>query len=176
MRHTVLVLALAFAGGRLAAQQPPDSATLARARAVLHHDLFAVAGWPIVSVEVRPCPRETRWRDTWWHLSPMPCLYDPPDFTDSIVVVQQRQDTVTLELTEGWSPWIAREGPLERCGEMRHYGAQELAMFDCSSPRPYQTIESVWLMLGGPLPYRARGELLDHLVQFTRSPARLRPN
>jgi hypothetical protein len=156
MRHPALLLALAFAGGPLAAQQPPDSATLARARAVLRHDLFALAGWPIVSVEVRPC--------------------GPHCFIDSVVVVRQRRDTVTLELTEGLDPTEAREGPLERCRGMRDYGARELAMDDCSSPRPYQTIEHVWLVLRGPLPYRARGELLDHLVQFTWSPARLRPN
>ena len=171
MRQAALVLALALAGGPLAAQQPLDSATLARARAVLRHDLFALARWPIVSVEVRPCPHES-----WARWSPMPCLDDPSGLNDSIVVVQQRQDTVTLELTEGWSPRVAREGPLERCREMRHYGAQTLARNDCSSPRPYQTIDHVWLMLGGPLPDRARGELLDHLVQFTWRPTRLRPN
>lgn len=152
---------------------PPDSAMRARARAVLRHDLFALAGWPIVSVEVRPCPPPPpNWRLHW---SPA----DPPCLNDTVVVVQQRQDTVTLELTEGFSAWIAFEGPVERCREMRRnyrdYRTQ-LAGLDCGSPRPYQTIEHVWLVLRGPLPHRARGELLDHLVQFTWSPARLRPN
>ena len=212
MRHTGLVLALAFAGGPLAAQQhldtaglrtlrpqvlqsgprtrlrttepntaplrdpdafaagplgaqQPDSATLARARAVLRHDLFALSGWPIVSVEVRPC--------------------GPHCLIDSVVVVRQRRDTVTLELTEGRTNWIPRggEGPLERCRAAGVDGGGEyprdiltLAMFDCISPLPYQTIEHVWLVLRGPLPDRARGELLSHLVQFTWSPARLRPN
>ena len=145
----------AFVGGPLTVPQPPDSATLARVRAVLHHDLFAVAAWPIVSVEVRT---------------------NPPYFDDTVVVVQQRQDTVTLELTEAWSPWVAFAGPLQECREWRHDGAQELAMNDCSSPRPYQIIEHVWLRLRGPLPGRARGELLYHLVRVTWGPARLRPN
>ena len=123
---------------------------------MLRHDLFALAGWPVVSVEVRPC--------------------GPHCIIDSIVVVRQRRDTVKLELTEGLDPKDAREGPLERCREMRNYGAQELATTDCSSLRPYQTIEHVWLVLRGPLPYRARGELLDHVVQVTWSPARPRPD
>jgi len=148
MRHTALALALVLAGGSLAAQQAPDSATLARARAVLHHDLFAVAGWPIVSVEVLRA------------------------IGDSVVVVRQRQDTVTLELSEGWSRTIAREGPLEAC---RRAPPRDIGN-DCLTPRPYQIIEHVWLELRGPLPDRVRGELLGHLVQFTWSPARLRPN
>ncbi len=156
MRQTALLLVLALVGGPLAAQQPPDSAILARARAVLRHDLFALAGWPVVSVEVRPC--------------------GPHCLIDSVVVVQQRRDSVTLELTEGLDPTEAREGPLERCRAMRDYGAQELARGDCISPRPYQTIEHVWLVLRGPLPERARGELLDHLVRFALTSTRLRSN
>ena len=155
MRHTALVLALAFAGGPLGAQQPPDSATLARARAVLHHDLFAVAGWPIVSVELRPCGREC--------------------WGDSFVVVQQRQDTVTLELAEGYQPTTASYGPVEDCNSYRS-NPEALASSNCLDRRPYRIVQYVWLELRGPLPARARGVLLDHLVQLSWSPAHLRPN
>jgi len=157
MRNTALVLALAFAGGPLAAQQAPDSATLARARAVLHHDPFAVAGWPIVSVSVRPC--WLRWVSNEWN-----CSSDqPPNGTllDTVVVVEQRQDTVTLELIQGWDRYalIRPETTLERL-----------------APHDFQTVEGVWMILRGPLPWRARGMPLSHLVQLAWTPGRLRSN
>jgi hypothetical protein len=157
MRNPGLVLALAFASGPLAAQQPPDSATLARARAVLHHDPFAVAGWPIVTISVRPC--WLHWVEDEWNCS---FNWTPNGtFLDTVVVVQQRRDTVTLELIQGWDRYalIRPETTLERL-----------------APHDFQTVEQVWMMLRGPLPWRARDMPLRHLVQLTWTPARLRPN
>jgi hypothetical protein len=157
MRKTALVLALALAGGPLAAQQPPDSVTLVRARAALHHDPFAVAGWPIVSVSVRPC--WLHWVANEWN-----CSFNEirnATFLDTVVVVQQRQDTVTLELTQWWDRYslIRPETTRERL-----------------EPRADQTVEHVWMMLRGPLPRRARDMLLGHLVQIAWTPAGLRSN
>ncbi len=157
MLKTAVLLALAFAAGPLAAQQPPDSATLARARAVLHHDPFAVAGWRIVSVSVHPC--WLRWAADEWN-----CAYETiPNarFLDTVVVVQQRQDTVTLELIQARNRYslIRPETTLERV-----------------EPHADQTVEGVWMMLRGPFVRRARDMLLGHLVQLTWTPAGLRPN
>ena len=157
MRNMALVLALVFGGGVLSAQEPPDSATLASARAVLHHDPFAVAGWPIVSVSVRPC--WLHWVANEWNCSSI--MIRNASFVDSVVVVRQRQDTVTLELIQWWDRYslLQPETTLERLES------------DAD-----QTIEDVWMMLRGPLPRRARDVLTGHLVQLTWTPARLRPH